>query len=65
MDPNETLRQLRAAIGDAYAICDDEETECALDALQELATLAEALDQWISRGGFLPREWERKENDHA
>jgi hypothetical protein len=28
---------------------------------QEMVDVFEALDQWISRGGFLPRDWERGE----
>lgn len=48
MDPNETLRRLREL--------------CALDNCHlfstEIADLFEALDDWITNGGFLPTEWE-------
>lgn len=43
MDPDATLAEMR----EAYATGDYE----------RCAELADALDQWISRGGFLPREW--------
>lgn len=47
MDPNETLRRLREL--------------CALDNCrlfaEEIADLFEALDQWLSKGGFLPEPW--------
>lgn len=43
MDPNETLRRIRAAIRN--------------DETGELAELVEALDDWLSGGGFLPSAW--------
>lgn len=47
MDPNATLRRLREL--------------CALDNCHlfavEIADLFEALDEWISKGGFLPEDW--------
>lgn len=51
MDPEETLRRLRVlaenAINDAVA---DE------DAV-EMAELFQAMDGWLSKGGFLPAAW--------
>ena len=52
MDPNANLdeqrriinRALASEIGDAEAL--------------RLAELARALDEWISSGGFLPRDWQ-------
>ena len=43
MDPNETLRMLRRAI---------ERRE--IDAIEDLF---DALDIWLSSGGFLPDDW--------
>ena len=43
MDPNETL----AIIRNSFAATDYEAAEEAF----------EALDEWLSRGGFLPKEW--------
>lgn len=42
MDPNETLRLMRLAVKDD---------------LDQLADLFEALDGWLSKGGFLPAAW--------
>ncbi len=49
MDPNTTLARLR-------------ELAAAADDVEEAAELAEAfhaLDEWLSRGGFLPADWAR------
>lgn len=49
MDPNETLREIRELI--ALHI------ESARGDYARLLELCEALDGWLSHGGFLPREW--------
>lgn len=59
MDPNAILAQIRAVIN----LVRDDETARTLDAYAELEKItdeAEALDEWLSGGGFLPTEWERK-----
>lgn len=48
MDPNETLKRIRRLTASAD-LSDDE--------LEELVTLVKALDDWISKGGFLPDAW--------
>lgn len=51
MDPNATLAEIRliiARICEGAPFVEDE---------RRLAELVEALDGWISRGGFLPAEW--------
>lgn len=57
MDPNETLRRMRVLASDL----DDNPT---LDTVESVAYgLAEcvtALDDWLSRGGFLPEAWESR-----
>ncbi len=51
MDPNETLRRIREYTGNPnYPVAIDE-------AWDNLIELVDALDQWITRGGFLPSEW--------
>lgn len=51
MDPNETLRRLRKLINTPT-------TEAtAVAALMEMTDLFGSLDEWISRGGFLPTDW--------
>lgn len=54
MDPDETLTELRdlAAKIDTF---EDEESLLAIATRQ--AELFTALDDWISRSGFLPRAW--------
>lgn len=54
MDPNATLKQIRALL-DAID-CDEDRS----DDTSDLITLVNALDEWLSNGGFLPKRWERK-----
>jgi|GEM_PF-1298127 len=60
MDPNEALRQIREAVstwraGAEYGWRSEEDSDrCAL----RLVKHAEALDEWLSRGGFLPAAWQ-------
>lgn len=58
MDPNETLRITRDEIKKASNARTTEEysdhASAAMDAM-------EALDEWLSKGGFLPEPWKRKE----
>lgn len=66
MDPNETLKELRKALKgldealatrdaveslvDPYKDYDDDDVRNAVERFQ-------ALDEWLSQGGFLPRDW--------
>ena len=54
MDPNATLKDLRAALHDydeaIRKSVADEAVDRALDAIR-------ALDEWLSKGGFLPEDW--------
>jgi hypothetical protein len=59
MDPNETLRRLREMARDAVERFDRDEEVASADAA-EMAEAFQVLDQWITEGGFLPREWEKK-----
>lgn len=59
MDVNETLRELREALAQWHLRGD---VEGALAAADTIATRAQALDEWLSAGGFLPDGWNR---DHA
>lgn len=62
MDPNENLReQLRIAAWIADADGGDPDVEFYAN---HLAQLVIALNDWISRGGFLPAAW-RKEDPEA
>jgi hypothetical protein len=67
MDPNETLKQLRSNVAAALQLADDyekdpdaasaEDAEDAIGLLDVIAQQVEALDQWLTRGGFLPAAW--------
>lgn len=54
MDPNTTLDELRELVEAANR--NDELLDWQLVA-EELADRFAALDQWLSRGGFLPTDW--------
>jgi hypothetical protein len=57
VDPDETLAQLREAIEAVWAA---ESSVAAAAAADHVAEYAAALDQWLSRGGFLPAAWSRR-----
>lgn len=56
MDPSETLRIIRLTIAQMRA---DEHPDIRKAHADELAEHVEALDEWLSRGGFLPSAWDR------
>jgi hypothetical protein len=53
MDPDETLKQIRYSLN----ILQSADYIIDIDDVDTLTTLVEALDGWISRGGFLPSDW--------
>lgn len=53
MDPNKTLSEIR----DALAIMNSDNMSGQINAAASLAEHAEALDGWLSKGGFLPDAW--------
>jgi hypothetical protein len=55
MDPNELLRQMRDASANAATGVDVRANERAL------RWMFEQLDEWLMRGGFLPKDWRPKE----
>lgn len=57
MDPNEALKNARKAIA-AMNAADERENQAAyVFAAMQLAEAFEALDNWMSRGGFAPQAW--------
>lgn len=56
MDPNETLNQLRALNAEIA----EETSEDTM--VFELCMLIAALDEWMTHGGFLPRDWQQFRN---
>lgn len=58
MDPNQALDDLRQAILEAQtAGAGAGDALAEVEALREVMSAAEALDEWISDGGHLPRAW--------
>lgn len=55
MDPNEALRQLRLTIKQMRVDTDPAIRQAHAD---EIAEYFEALDEWLTRGGFLPEDWQ-------
>lgn len=58
MDPDEALKRVRHAekVFRAAPCQSQEERTAAI----HLVDAFEALDNWISRGGFLPQDWQPK-----
>ena len=57
MDPNANLRAQRK-IATWFTNGGDATTEEWMERANRLAELVEALDEWITAGGFLPDRWE-------
>lgn len=62
MDVNETLARLRAAVSQTRLASNSEE---AAWLGEQLAESFEALDAWLSKGGFLPTDWAAPRIEHA
>lgn len=56
MDPNVALAEIRHLI---LEIQNADQEDARLEAGAELIDYFEALDGWLSRGGFLPTDWSR------
>ena len=54
MDPNQALIDARAACKHWH---EGERGDYDLEAFDELVNAFQSLDEWLSRGGFLPRDW--------
>jgi hypothetical protein len=54
VDPDEALKNARAAIAQ---IRNADEGRVAIEGGEILADAFEALDGWLSKGGFLPKDW--------
>ena len=56
MDPNETLKRMRTLASEVLELADGGAYE-EDDKVTELAEAVEALDSWLSLGGFKPKAW--------
>jgi len=68
MDPNEALKNLREAIASATGQQDadtDHGSFCVVNnrTVTDIINSFEALDEWLSRGGFLPADWARNRGE--
>jgi hypothetical protein len=57
MDPNEALRQIKAAVKAAETAMKHGNYPLAESNLETAAELDNALTAWVHRGGFKPRGW--------
>lgn len=57
MDPNAALKACHKAIAEWR---DADTIDSQIHALEDLLTHFQGLDDWLKRGGFLPRDWQRK-----
>jgi hypothetical protein len=53
MDPDANLAEIRRLTQDGADLSDDQ--------MERLVVLIQALDAWISKGGFLPKAWRQNE----
>lgn len=60
MDPDENLRQQLQLAGAIIHLA-DEDYDATDDAVR-LAELVQAMNDWIQRGGFLPKRWTPRQN---
>lgn len=58
MDPNAALKNIREAVGELR----NQDDDGVLDGTSQVGFLlesVEALDEWLTKGGFLPTAWQR------
>ena len=62
MDPDAALARIRELAAEIIQIFDDDESyEYAEAEANEIAETFQGLDNWIKGGGFLPKDWRRKD----
>jgi hypothetical protein len=57
MDPEQALKDARAVCREWLA---DDDKGDVFDKMQRLVDAFEAIDQWLAKGGALPRAWGRR-----
>jgi hypothetical protein len=57
MDPNATLAEMREIAAGLEDADSDDLSESEIQALLYLAGQVRAMDDWLSKGGFLPTAW--------
>jgi hypothetical protein len=64
MDPDLALQEIRTAMGDWLNAEDDALDVNSIAAGDRLVSHFQALDDWLSKGGFLPAGWEKQAGRH-
>lgn len=59
MDPEATLAEIRAALYRSDEEFDGMYWDELRGVVEEVADYFAGLDEWLSKGGFLPRDWSR------
>jgi hypothetical protein len=57
MDPNQALTDAREAAKVADEAAEGDSNDAEIDALRDALESYRALDEWLTRGGFLPTDW--------
>ena len=57
MDPDETLRLLRLTIKQMQSEGHRDFAEVFIAHAEEVIEYFEALDEWLTKGGFYPQDW--------
>jgi len=57
MDPDEALKNAREALARVRAALDEKLVTYGFDAVGDFADAFEALDTWLTDGGFPPGDW--------
>lgn len=56
MDPNEALKRMRE-LSDELDRFEDDRTRSLI--AEDMASVWDGLDRWMTRGGFLPADWDK------
>jgi hypothetical protein len=59
VDPDETLKEMREIAMRMEEAPESFTPKSLFSAFERLAELSSSLDAWLSRGGYLPKEWAR------
>lgn len=65
MDPNENLKEQRKIVAEINAARDADADAFDFDKVMRLADLVQAMDEWMTKGGFLPEAWVSTERNAA
>ena len=65
MDPDATLALIREALAETAMAADGDSNDDEIAAAHKLRDGVEALDEWLSKGGFLPAAWASELRDIA